>query len=60
MDDIERADDGVEPRMPRWVKVTVIAVGIVIAVLVILMATGVFGSHGPGRHLGLTGISVSA
>lgn len=40
------------PRMPRWVKVFVI-IGIVFAVLVILMLTGVLGKgHGPGRHLG--------
>jgi uncharacterized cupredoxin-like copper-binding protein len=40
------------PRMPRWVKIFGI-IGIVFAVLVILMLTGVLGKgHGPGRHLG--------
>jgi uncharacterized cupredoxin-like copper-binding protein len=38
--------------MPRWVKVFVI-IGIVLAVLVVLMLTGVLGKgHGPGRHFG--------
>ncbi|SDH51004.1 hypothetical protein SAMN05192558_10220 [Actinokineospora alba] len=40
------------PGVPRWVKVSLIAVAALIALLVILMATGVLGGdHGPGRHL---------
>ena len=37
--------------MPRWVKAFVI-VAIVLAVLAVLLLTGVFGGdHGPGRHI---------
>jgi len=39
---------------PRWVKVSVIT-AIVVALLVILMLSGVLGEHGPGRHTDLTG-----
>jgi uncharacterized cupredoxin-like copper-binding protein len=40
------------PRMPRWVKVFV-AIGIVLAVLLLLMLTGVLGEgHSPRRHFG--------
>jgi uncharacterized cupredoxin-like copper-binding protein len=38
--------------MPRWVKVFVV-IGVLVAVLVVLMLTGVLGKgHGPGRHFG--------
>lgn len=36
------------PPRPRWVKVSAIIVGIVLAGLLILALTG---NHGPGRHL---------
>jgi len=40
------------PRTPRWAKVFAIS-GAVIAVMLILVLTGVFGKgHGPGRHMG--------
>ena len=43
-----------EPRpptgMPRWVKISLIAVAVLIAAFLILKATGVGGEHGPGRH----------
>jgi uncharacterized cupredoxin-like copper-binding protein len=40
------------PRMPRWVKVFV-AIGIVLAALLLLMLTGVLGEgHSPRRHFG--------
>jgi len=46
------AASSVRPSMPRWVKVFVI-IGIVLAVFVVLMLTGVLGKgHGPGRHMG--------
>lgn len=41
-----------KPGMPRWVKAFVI-IGVVLAVLVVLMLTGVLGKgHGPRRHFG--------
>jgi hypothetical protein len=36
--------------MPRWVKVFVIIVGVLLLLLVIGRLTGVGGEHGPGRH----------
>jgi hypothetical protein len=42
-------------RRPRWVKVSVIIVGILVSVFVILQLTGIgggLGDHGPGRHGG--------
>ncbi|UUV28691.1 hypothetical protein NQK81_28405 [Amycolatopsis roodepoortensis] len=47
------------PRMPRWVKVPAIIIGILIVVFLILQITGFGGEHGPGRHL-RGGGSVSA
>lgn len=43
-------DRGTPPRMPRWVKVAGIVVGVLLVVLVILQLAGVGGQHGPGRH----------
>jgi hypothetical protein len=43
--------------MPRWVKVSLIVVGIVIALFVVLQLAGVGGRHGPSRHFGSLGIS---
>ena len=42
------------PRAPRWVKVSALIVGILILVIAVLMLTGFGGSHGPGRHTGLS------
>ena len=46
-----------EPKvgMPRWVKVSGIAVAVAVILLVVLMLTGVLGEHGPeqfgpGQH----------
>jgi len=39
------------PGMPRWVKISGIILGVMIVLAVILMATGIGGPHGPGRHL---------
>lgn len=44
---------GVPPGMPRWVKVTVAVVGILLILFVVLKLSGLAGAHGPGRHLGL-------
>lgn len=39
------------PGAPRWLKVSLIAVGAIVLVLVLLAITGVLGGqHGPGRH----------
>ncbi len=50
------ADGEVEHRsatgMPRWVKVSLIVVGVLVAAFLILKVAGVGGEHGPGRHLG--------
>ncbi len=43
-------DPGAPPRAPRWVKIAVIVVGILILVFIALQVTGVGGQHGPGRH----------
>jgi hypothetical protein len=46
-DDVDR---GSPPRMPRWVKWSVIVVGVLILLMVVVMS--LFGGrHGPGRHL---------
>ncbi|WP_306232144.1 hypothetical protein [Agrococcus beijingensis] len=43
--------DGRAPAMPRWVKVSVIVLGIVVLVAAaVMLLSG--GDHGPGRHLG--------
>jgi hypothetical protein len=39
------------PGMPRWVKVSALAVAVlVVALIVVMLAIG--GEHGPGRHAG--------
>jgi hypothetical protein len=38
--------------MPLWVKISLIVVGILIALFVVLNLTGRGGQHGPGRHVG--------
>lgn len=45
------SDNQAPPRMPRWVKVPAIVLGILVLIFVILQLTGVGGDHGPGRHL---------
>ncbi len=44
-------DQGTPPRMPRWVKVASIVVGVLVLVFVILKLTGIGGEHGPARHM---------
>ncbi len=46
----EDAHQGSPPRMPRWVKMAGIIVGVLILVFLVLQLTGVAGQHGPGRH----------
>jgi hypothetical protein len=44
------ADSGSPPRMPRWVKVAAILVGVLILLFLVLQLAGIGGEHGPGRH----------
>lgn len=39
------------PGTPRWVKVFGIIALLLALLLMVVMATGVGGSHGPGRHM---------
>jgi hypothetical protein len=45
------ADSPIYLGTPRWVKVFGIALLVLILLVVVIMATGVGGRHGPGRHL---------
>lgn len=38
--------------MPRWVKISLIALAALIALVVVLKIAGIGGEHGPGRHVG--------
>lgn len=44
------SDTGDDTGTPRWVKVSVIIAAVLVLLVVIVMLTGVGGSHGPGRH----------
>jgi hypothetical protein len=52
-ENIPRTDDdhGTPPRMPRWVRVAVIIVGLLVLLFVVLQLTGIGGEHGPRRHV---------
>ncbi len=39
------------PGMPRWVKISGAVVAILVLLIAVVVATGVGGPHGPGRHL---------
>ena len=45
------ADHGAPPRMPRWVKIAAIVVGLLVLLFAVLQLTGIAGEHGPGRHI---------
>ena len=47
--DRQRLEEG-PPGLPRWVWVSLIAVGLLLVVLLVAMLVG--GNHGPGRHMG--------
>lgn len=52
-DEQTRAEpDGGVTAMPRWVKVSLIIVAVLVLAFVLLRITGVGGQHGPGRHMG--------
>ena len=40
------------PGMPRWVRVSLIALATLAALFVVGKVTGAGGKHGPGRHSG--------
>jgi hypothetical protein len=42
---------GAPPRMPLWVKVAVIVLGVLLLAFAVVRLTGLGGEHGPGRHL---------
>ena len=53
------AGHGAPPRMPRWVKVAWITVGLLVLLFVVLQLTGIGGEHGPGRHMSGTATPTS-
>lgn len=50
------AGGGSTTGMPRWVKISLIVVGTLIAIFVFLQLIGVGGQHGPSRHIGPSGL----
>jgi hypothetical protein len=46
-----RTDPDAPPKVPRWLKISGVVVGVLVLLFVILQLTGVGGQHGPGRHL---------
>jgi len=49
--DSGQSDGERPPRMPRWVKISLIVVAILVLLFLVLKLTGIGGQHGPGRHL---------
>lgn len=46
------ADKPTYPGTPRWVKVSGIVAGVVaVTIVILLLAGGGLGRHGPGRHM---------
>lgn len=45
------SDPGSPPGMPRWVKISALAVGALVLLFLILQLAGIGGEHGPGRHM---------
>ena len=52
-------DPSTPPPMPRWVKLSVVVVGVLVLVFLILHLLGVAGGHGPGRHLSGQGVAAT-
>jgi hypothetical protein len=48
----EEPGRGSKPEMPRWVKISLIIVLVLVLAFVILNLAGVGGEHGPRRHSG--------
>ncbi|GAA1599961.1 hypothetical protein GCM10009789_62640 [Kribbella sancticallisti] len=38
------------PGAPRWVKWTLVIIGVLVVLFVVAQIAGVGGEHGPGRH----------
>lgn len=55
-EDTDHVDAGSDSRsgtgMPRWVKMSGLVVGALVAIFVVAQLLGVGGDHGPGRHGG--------
>ncbi len=53
-------DDKNEPTsgMPRWVKVSLIVVVVLVLTFIVLQFLGIGGRHGPGRHMQHSGSPV--
>ena len=49
--DATTRDGGARTGMPPWVKISLIVVGVLIAVFIVLQIAGVGGQHGPRRHM---------
>jgi hypothetical protein len=41
---------------PRWVKISMIVVTVLILTFLVLLFTGIGGEHGPGRHIRRSGV----
>ena len=54
------ARDDLPPRMPRWVKVSAIAVGALVLLFLALQLSGIAGEHGPGRHISGHGVPLES
>ena len=46
-----KPDHGSPPSTPRWVKVLGIIVIVLVLLIGVILATGIGGEHGPGRHV---------
>ena len=39
------------PKMPAWVKVSLVIAAVLVVAFLVIMLTGMGGEHGPSRHL---------
>ena len=52
----DRGPTAVYPGTPRWAKVFGIIALVLVLLVVVIMASGVGGDHGPGRHMPSGGV----
>jgi hypothetical protein len=45
------AGPATRPKMPVWVKVSLIIAAVLVIAFLVIMLTGLGGEHGPSRHL---------